>query len=700
MTPEEAKLLAAKQRMSPVMETPKSSSLKRKRAESSGSDASRHGRSPTKLRMDKDPQVVIQKLNRAPNAGISVALNGNLATSTPPLSPTQPDSRSNDATNGVQQDSKDPDAKAQGLTLGGSGTRPIDGDMATHNMSSTDRQYADGETKQIRQTIEAQLGLEILLKHNELRLIDQEIAKCQVALEQLRRCHEIPYPMTSVSPDVNSGTGPALRQARGAPSILSPASWGTADGPYTRHYARWLIPDQRFDGEVESPMEQRAVAAKLPSKGRGLRGGPVDLAPGVTSSRGHRGSTGSKLQSLSSGYAQPRDKAGPMIQKRKSDGQVVKLVCLDCRRDNFSSAQGFINHCRIAHSRNFASHDAAADACGEPVEVDDAGALIGGNNEPPSTATAGIVHPLIRSAHLIKPTPVTSEKPNLAEQNALKPAADVTTPRHGKDQPNGRPASSLSPNPSFIPSPDTPNLSALLQSRGFGLDLKNLLADTRSHIDVVETSSDDESEGEIADVSMTHAHTPSGHLTIQGGHLAARQPARATMSPAPLDRPNSRKGLEKPKQKPRLMEPVNVSQPPLYPSSFATPDHRMRESSPPNLSPDTVESNQAPSLVSDDGDYEAHSESESSPSSAGGEDEGGDFNVEVEEYESATTNGTTTDADLAGPPKEHHAVRRASAFRRSVGDREEKHVSFVSPNLAPADLPSPKKGGGRRKGKG
>ena len=46
----------------------------------------------------------------------------------------------------------------------------------------------------VRDTVTGQLSLEILLKHNELRLIDQEIAKCQVALEQLRRCAEIPYP--------------------------------------------------------------------------------------------------------------------------------------------------------------------------------------------------------------------------------------------------------------------------------------------------------------------------------------------------------------------------------------------------------------------------------------------------------------------------------------------------------------------------
>ena len=39
----------------------------------------------------------------------------------------------------------------------------------------------------VQQAIEAQINYEILLKHNELRLIEQDLAKCQISLEQLRR---------------------------------------------------------------------------------------------------------------------------------------------------------------------------------------------------------------------------------------------------------------------------------------------------------------------------------------------------------------------------------------------------------------------------------------------------------------------------------------------------------------------------------
>ena len=53
-----------------------------------------------------------------------------------------------------------------------------------------------------------------------------------------------------------------------------------------------------------------------------------------------------------------------------------RLECGTCHRSNFSSAQGFINHCRIAHQTEYASHDAAADACGKEVDEEEQASLI------------------------------------------------------------------------------------------------------------------------------------------------------------------------------------------------------------------------------------------------------------------------------------------------------------------------------------
>src|SRR5207244_3405736 len=41
---------------------------------------------------------------------------------------------------------------------------------------------ASSKLARLRQAIDSQFSLEILLKHNELRLIEQELAKCQIAM--------------------------------------------------------------------------------------------------------------------------------------------------------------------------------------------------------------------------------------------------------------------------------------------------------------------------------------------------------------------------------------------------------------------------------------------------------------------------------------------------------------------------------------
>lgn len=58
---------------------------------------------------------------------------------------------------------------------------------------------------------------------------------------------------------------------------------------------------------------------------------------------------------------------------RRTDGVTVKLTCVDCGRCNFSTAQGFLNHLRIAHNQEYASQDAAAVRCGAvlPEEFQD-----------------------------------------------------------------------------------------------------------------------------------------------------------------------------------------------------------------------------------------------------------------------------------------------------------------------------------------
>lgn len=369
-----------------------------------------------------------------------------------------------------------------------------------------------------------------------------------------------------------------------------------------------------------------------------------------------------------------------MIQKRKSDSLLVKLVCLDCRRDNFSSAQGFINHCRIAHGRNFASHDAAADACGEPVDVDEAGAVVGGDGVA-SASTAGLVHPLIYSAHMLKQeTPRKLSDQGSTNENSI---VRVSPTNSFRDRTSGHGSNSH-----VTPSPLTPNLSTLMQRRGANLDLQCLVADMKTPVPLDESSESEGEENDEASVPEAPALGRHPHLT------GAMQPVRSTVASTSSIPPAGRKGLNSPPlvqtvSNQSSMTSAQASPPDLVPNPYISATHSNGlEPSPTN------ESNQAPSLVDDDGDeeYEAHSPSYSGSEGADVEGRDLDFDVEDGDESGPSTRNRSTESEYAGTPKQHPSptpTRRASALRRSHIGREEKHVSFVSPSPAREPEPEP-----------
>jgi ADA HAT complex component 1 len=363
--------------------------------------------------------------------------------------------------------------------------------------------------------------------------------------------------------------------------------------------------------------------------------------------RPQRGSTGAKHTALPSGYPMNKEKPGPMLIRRKSDGVLVKLVCLDCRRDNFSSTQGFINHCRIAHNRNFASHDAAAMACGQSVQVDDSGVVVGGAAEPTANPTIpGYVHPLIRSelATPIQapPTPakdfVTPSKPTVINTVATPPATDPTRRQSAPVR--------LPPNPSFLASPATPHLSALMKSRGAGLDMSQLVKEFQQPVDLG-AFSDEESDTD-------DSRTVTQDLSPRVGRLPMRMPVGQAVEP------ESRKALDRahPMEQQTPSRPHSFLDISLAGQAQALESHSDMDHS--HLSPHAIESNQAPSLVSDDeDDYEAASDSDSPPSSEADEEEQEFRHIQVEDDERAAAPTTTeakpgpslaTPAPQPGPP--------------------------------------------------
>ena len=523
----------------------------------------------------------------------------------------------------------------------------------------------------VQQRIESEFCLEILLKHRELRLIDQEIAKCQTALEQLRRCSVIPYPaLTSRYEDreaVSQGSGIPRQLPVGVAPASQPTPWGVADGPYSRHYARWLLPDPTFDGGVVE--ETRYVRGSKGLPERQTRGGNSDrfLSSLTSKSRSQRGSASARFQALPAGYPEHKEDKGPMILKRASDGKMVKLVCIRCRRDNFNSAQGFINHCRIAHNLSLPSHEAAAQICGEEIDYNEASAPVPEpTTQQPSSTSLGLVHPLIRSTTV----PLLSTPVPRKQQAMVKPPsanAKPVTPMSSSKKPGISKPSQTVQSP-FVPSPQTPHLSKLFAKNGRGGDLQTAVSDAtiKENLDniVEDSDSNADSDYEVRNASLKNTSRLPGN-SLRGGF--------ATMAPSSSARPVSRKGTDRPGLLVQnAVDALGAHHGPLYDN-----DHHesttltLSETPPHDLSPHTVESNNAPSLVSDDDDddYASHG-SDSSPTSESETEEEGHVNVgfDLMDEDDGTRAGSSMDAELntSSKAKVHAGGRPVGITRQAA----------------------------------
>ncbi|KAK2934282.1 hypothetical protein FoTM2_005528 [Fusarium oxysporum f. sp. vasinfectum] len=407
-----------------------------------------------------------------------------------------------------------------------------------------------------RDEIRHQFGLEILLKHDELRLINQELAKCQVALEQLRRCHLIPYPVNCPTPEqmlnVSAGKGPAIQSRPGEAVPRWAPPFGVVDGPYARHYAKWLIPDPSFDGiQPEwhfTPEASRARASF--AEGRTTRNSFTESGTSLKARSG-RGAGSQKLQSLSSGYPQPKDKAGPCILKR-ADGKTVKLK----------------------------------------------GGVVGEEKAPTPTMptlTSTSVHPFAQpdmteqQAYIALRSRI-ADSLRLYHQGKLPGVTHIPS-LHGK--PRGREVQMTG---SVAGASDVPFLSHLLQSRKFDGNLRELVADAKTKIALDDMTSGEESEPAETSVEEMELGDPSAVRKP----VVMRVPAKATHSPTVMAA-----SVHSASSKGRA-PPIAFKTSANCGSRNANPvlsdeDLDMEDV---DMSPNTMVSNNAPSLVSDDGEYD------------------------------------------------------------------------------------------------
>ena len=458
----------------------------------------------------------------------------------------------------------------------------------------------------LQQVIENEFNLQILTKHNELRLIEQELAKCQVALEQLRRCEVRPYPgAEQPSAAISDGTGASIAPPHGYTRPSYQAPHGVTDGPYTRHYYRWLLSDAQID---PAPVQAGLPTDSGPFTGVRSTRGSGSARKSVQKSLTMPSRTTNPMHSLPNYPAPaPKDKNAPMVLRRSTDGQLVKLICNNCHRGNFSSIQGFLNHCRIAHKVDYKSHDAAAVDCGRVLDEQEAA------NLPLEAQPAPLVHkPSTSRSSSTTTTPFTSQHyvhpmntangarmPAVASKqrrigSASKPKPVLTTMLVTEARYNASP---------LTPSSQAPRLSAHFAKYQLGGNLQQAIANAKQK---VEMDVDEDVVSPDALDSASPSTPTTGSRFVPGSSRAG-----SLAPPTVVTRPPSRKGYREPAQRHRP-SPLGTLPASVY--AAQRQEHGEIPESPhdrsPNFSPHTADSN--PGLVSDheDDDHGSASEDE------------------------------------------------------------------------------------------
>lgn len=182
-------------------------------------------------------------------------------------------------------------------------------------------------TETLRNILTNQVDLEIRLKHKELRLTEDELGKCEAQMLAIRKFFEVPNNIT----------------------------FDNEPNDFTLKYYDVL---NKSLSVSYTKLQQQQYVHEHPTFKENIFS---EVEPG------HSYRTRSTTLSLRPSLPRPAVRI-PGCLYRRTDGVVVKLTCPDCQRSNFSSAQGFLNHSRIAHSKEYTLQDAAALRCGEILD--------------------------------------------------------------------------------------------------------------------------------------------------------------------------------------------------------------------------------------------------------------------------------------------------------------------------------------------
>lgn len=120
--------------------------------------------------------------------------------------------------------------------------------------------------------------------------------------------------------------------------------------------------------------------------------------------------------------------AGPLLFEERSTASPVtlKLVCTDCSRSDFPTMQGFLNHCRLAHSRVYGTHDECIQATGVIVNDEERESLVASGVEI-NTIHLPSLKSMFERAVGMTPTTGTSSFDAIAQSDSVEDSSEIST---------------------------------------------------------------------------------------------------------------------------------------------------------------------------------------------------------------------------------------------------------------------------------
>ncbi|KAF5096795.1 hypothetical protein DV451_004082 [Geotrichum candidum] len=212
----------------------------------------------------------------------------------------------------------------------------------------------------LRAVVQQEFDLEIALKRQEARTIDEEIAKIENMLYHIKLHYEN---------NANSGVVDNIE------STPSPQVCFTEAGvpEFAEFYAQFLIDPNRKPPPPPPPPQPKHMQMRrrhYSFTNNSPHGTGYSSKHLRSQSFNNNAEHPYRLRTRPepSAAAMAAASTAPKCLIRRADNVLVKLVCPRCSRDNFGSPQGFINHCRISHGLELTTHDAAALECGVEVK--------------------------------------------------------------------------------------------------------------------------------------------------------------------------------------------------------------------------------------------------------------------------------------------------------------------------------------------